>query len=312
MVASHRPVDLGRDLEGVTPARLGMRLIIMPSVTWNQDKWDRRYSWDDGGEEWSARWGGSLTQWRSCLWPRIAAFLPVRSLVEIAPGHGRWTQYLLPHADTYIGVDLAKSCVDACQERFAGTNAHFTVSDGRSLPSVADGSADLVFTFDSLVHAEADVISDYLSEFSRVLSGDGVAFVHHSNVGTYHATAALRDLIGRLAEPFPVARQMLGPAGIADWHNFRGRSMTADRFAQMSAEAGLSCIGQEIIPWASPLLIDCISVVTRPGSRWDRPLVHLVNRHFRAAARSSRIAARTFPQCPEGRGRARTSSQTRT
>jgi len=54
-----------------------------------------------------------------------------------------------------------------------------------SLAVAADRSIDLVFSFDSLVHAERDVIGGYLNEFARVLADDGVAFIHHSNTGAY-------------------------------------------------------------------------------------------------------------------------------
>jgi ubiquinone/menaquinone biosynthesis C-methylase UbiE len=95
-----------------------------------------------------------------------------------------------------MGVDLAESCVQACQERFATElHATFSVNDGLTLPMVADRSVDLVFSFDSLVHVEVDVISSYLRGFRRILSPNGVAFIHHSNLGIYHRTAAVRDLV---------------------------------------------------------------------------------------------------------------------
>lgn len=68
----------------------------MPSIEWNQNKWDEAYPWTEQGDEWSAVWGGSDTQWISTILPRIRNFLPANVLLEIAPGYGRWTRYLLP------------------------------------------------------------------------------------------------------------------------------------------------------------------------------------------------------------------------
>jgi SAM-dependent methyltransferase len=87
-------------------------------------------------DEWSAVWGGGETHWFATVLPRIRKFLPAEVVVEIAPGYGRWTGYLLPLSSKYIGVDLAESCVAACKKRFAAAeNASFFTNDGRS----ADG-----------------------------------------------------------------------------------------------------------------------------------------------------------------------------
>jgi ubiquinone/menaquinone biosynthesis C-methylase UbiE len=207
----------------------------MPTVAWNVEKWDRSYDWTQVGDEWSAAWGGTGAEWRTCLLPRITRFPPTGSAVEIAPGFGRWTEYLIPYCDTYLGVDLADRCVAACRDRFGEQEGvRFAVNDGRSLPMVPDESVDLVFSFDSLVHIEYAVISAYLKEFRRVLSKDGVAFIHRSNVGIYRRMSALRDLLAFIGDARPVPKTILGRAGLANWHISRGRSMTAKRFAELS------------------------------------------------------------------------------
>ena len=42
------------------------------------------------------------------------------------------------------------------------------------LPMVEESSIDFVFSFDSLVHVEAETLAAYLSELARVLKPDGV------------------------------------------------------------------------------------------------------------------------------------------
>jgi len=152
-----------------------------------------------------------------------------------------------------------------------------------------------VFSFDSLVHVEADSISSYLRECARILSPDGAAFIHHSNVGIYRRSGWWLDLAAKTARAIPVSKKaVLGSAEPPPWHHNRGRSMTAERFVTMTNEAGLVCPGQEVIAWSTPLLTDCISVVTRKGSRWDRPYTFSQNRSFPAAARSSKAAVHAF------------------
>ncbi len=155
----------------------------MPDLAWNKWTWDNDYKWTGRGEEWSKAWGGSEAQWFGCLYPRLHRFLPVGNLLEIAPGFGRWTSYLLEYVrGRYTGVDLSQSCVEYCKERFSGSsNTAFLVNDGLSLDSVEDGLFDFVFSFDSLVHANLVVHQTYIPQILRKLTPNGVAFIHHSN-----------------------------------------------------------------------------------------------------------------------------------
>src|SRR4051812_46704386 len=155
----------------------------MAEVDKNLAVWSDAWDWGDRGDEWSTWWGGTPALWYGALLPRIHAFVPAGTVLEIAPGFGRWTQYLKDLAGHLILVDLADKCIEHCRTRFADAkNMEFHVNDGRSLPMVADGSVDFVFSWDSLVHADMDIIGDYVSELSRVLTPNGVAFLHHSNV----------------------------------------------------------------------------------------------------------------------------------
>jgi SAM-dependent methyltransferase len=266
----------------------------MPSIEWNEQMWGTAHPWAARGSEWSVTWGDVETHWVATILPRIHKFLPAQTVLEIAPGFGRWTGYFLPLCDTYIGVDLAEACVKACTERFASAeNATFFVNDGKSLPTIADGSIDFVFSFDSLVHAEADVVDAYLSELSRVLTPDGIGFLHHSNLGSKLSGLVLCRLLERVVRRIPFIFQRLARWGIVDWDHARAKSMTANRFATTCQKAGLACVGQEIIAWGQGRkMIDCLSLVARPGSRWHRPNVVVSNADFMGEAFSAhRIAS---------------------
>jgi ubiquinone/menaquinone biosynthesis C-methylase UbiE len=103
------------------------------------------------GDEWSVSWGSPWAQWHGCLFPRIFPFLRGR-ILEIAPGRGRWTQFLRRHCESLVGIDLAPSCIAQCEQRFQSFgNLEFFVNDGRTLPMVEDSSIDFAFSFDSLV-----------------------------------------------------------------------------------------------------------------------------------------------------------------
>ena len=83
-------------------------------------------------------------------------------------------------------VDLAEECIKACQQRFASdSHISYFVNDGKSLAMIQDKSIDFVFSFDSLVHAEAEVIEAYLNQLAIKLQPNGIGFIHHSNLGKY-------------------------------------------------------------------------------------------------------------------------------
>jgi hypothetical protein len=163
-------------------------------------------------------------------------------------------------------VDLTERCIDHCRERFSSsTNIEYHVNDGRSLEMIEDGSIDLVFSFDSLVHAEADVMEAYVGQLTRKLSSDGVCFIHHSNIGSYRR-------LTKLAHRVPPNRveALVRRGAVVNLPAWRAESMSADLFAAQCSRAGLRCVGQELINWEhGRYLIDCLSQFTRPGSRWD-------------------------------------------
>lgn len=271
----------------------------MPSIEANRNAWsDAADEWWAGGAEWSTDWGNPTTQWFTTLLPRIHMFLPASTIVEIAPGFGRWTQFLIPYCENYVGVDLAPRCIEACRERFAGVRkTQFAVNDGRSLPLVADGTADFVFSFDSLVHAEIDVLAAYLAELARALAPHGVAFIHHSNAGTCERRLRRnRRLVTRAEKLPPALRRALAAVGLLDGDQWRGYSVTAEGVDRAAAAVGLQCVSQELIPWrVRRVLLDAISIVVRPGSRWAGPKQVVENWSFMAAAGSAACVARAYP-----------------
>jgi SAM-dependent methyltransferase len=216
-------------------------------------------NWSARGDEWSEAWGGVPYQWWGTLFPRLQGYLPARRILEIAPGYGRWTHFLRDLCHELIIVDIAAQAIEHCRQRFAADeHVRAFVNDGTSLPMAADRSIDLVFSFDSLVHAEADVIAGYLRELARVLAADGVAFIHHSNMAAY-------------------------PAGTFDPNNihWRATSVSAAVVESLAQTVGLGCVSQETLAWGNEALLnDCISVLTRSGSSWARENVVRENIDF--------------------------------
>jgi SAM-dependent methyltransferase len=254
----------------------------MPSIEQNEHEWSS-YDWAGAGDEWSLLWGGPDYQWWGTLLPRLHEFVPTGTILEIAPGYGRWTRYLVRLCDRLIGVDLVPNCVEFCGKRFAGIpKASFHQNDGRSLEMVPDGQVDLAFSFDSLVHCERDVLEAYIGELARKLSPNGVAFIHHSNVGAYADPKTGELTCTNLAR--------------------RGIDMSAELFQSFCREAGLRCVVQELVNWQpGEQFNDCFSVATPLGSKFERHTLVRQNPDFmKEAANLGKIAAyygpRRFPR----------------
>jgi SAM-dependent methyltransferase len=263
----------------------------MPTIDENRRAWGT-YDWSRAGDEWSISWGSPAAQWYGTILPRLYPWLPTGTLLEIAPGFGRWTHFMKDLAARLVLVDVTERCISACRARFASApNITYHVNDGRSLEMIPDGTIDLAFSFDSLVHVEADVIEGYLTELARTLSPDGVGFIHHSNIGVYSRRIGLGRRVSHLAWPLSCLNTPLEWAGItAPNSGWRAESLTASRFEDLCDRTGLQCRSQEIIDWGGRVLSDCFSVFTRPGSRWARKNCILVNPRFMSEARY--IAAR--------------------
>jgi ubiquinone/menaquinone biosynthesis C-methylase UbiE len=142
-----------------------------------KDLWGNPNMWSNDGHEWSVYFGTTDNLW-NILYPKIEKYLKGEAL-EIAPGYGRITKYILEKANNLSIVDLNSNCIEKCKEKFGDKIKSYTVNDGKTLNYI-DDSFDFVFSYDSFVHMTADVIECYLIEIERVLKPNGYAFIHHS------------------------------------------------------------------------------------------------------------------------------------
>jgi hypothetical protein len=145
---------------------------------------------------------------------------------------------------------------------------------------------DFVFSYDSLVHVNAAVMDAYLGEISRVLSANGAAFLHHSNLGAY------RSVLGAIRNRPRLQRKWVQLTRFEKDLHWRDPGVEAGAVESMAQRHGLQCIGQEIVPWGTKrVLLDCMSTLVRQGAPAARPNRVVVNRHFmQEAASQGRIA----------------------
>ena len=263
----------------------------MPSVQENLAVSDATYDWTQEENRWSSPWGSAAAEWFGTLLPRIHEFIPVETILEIAPGYGRWTNYLKDYCQNLIAVDLAQQSIDACRQRFS-TLSHLTyhVNDGRSLEMIPEESVDFVFSFDGLVEAEADVLEDYLRQLAGKLKPNGLGFIHHSNLGMYSELVALTGAMPPESRKFLIEKEeLINLEGVSHAGN-----MSAKLFEEYCDSAGMQCISQELIKWFNRHLIGCLSVFTRKDSIWARKNLVVENEDFMEEVRSIQAVSQLY------------------
>ena len=217
----------------------------MPDIEWNREVWDQAHDWSEEGDEWSgmaAHCGQPYEEWKTALieqflLPNIAD----KDVLEIAPGHGRFSQFIVPAASSTTLVDLSQTCLDVCQKLFAGApNVNYVLTDGTSLPGVADQSIDFVWSFDSFVHMELPVIDAYLAEISRVLRPGGSFNIHHA--GKRDWALKLAPTAHKLGGVGRVGLRMAGQGRLRD--SGRRADVSRERVAALVAKNGMTLTGQ--------------------------------------------------------------------
>jgi ubiquinone/menaquinone biosynthesis C-methylase UbiE len=260
-----------------------IKCLPMPSVEWNRTKWGTTYTWPSEGDEWSAHWGTTQALWSFVLLPRIGRFLPAETILEIAPGFGRFTSYLRGYCKHLIAVDMNPKCIEACRQKF-GAEVELHTNDGRSLTMIADNSVDFVFSFDSLVHVDAGDLTAYVSELGRKLKVGGRGFIHHSNLGAYPRLMRFTKVVSRTIPSYRVGKWLRQTVLVADC--WRAENVTGQRFREMCQKHGLACTGQELVNWENrSALIDCFSSLMRPPTRNEHPPKVISNTNFMRQAK---------------------------
>src|SRR6202035_295358 len=87
---------------------------------------------------------------------------PGRIGLEIGPGGGRWTRYLLGFRQLYV-VDYHAELLAELRKNFPHNHIVEILNNGTDFPGVPPASVDFVFSFGVFVHLNLDIIRAYLA-----------------------------------------------------------------------------------------------------------------------------------------------------
>jgi SAM-dependent methyltransferase len=106
---------------------------------------------------------------------------PEATVVEIGPGGGRWTRYLLPCKLIYAVDHYDEVIAEFARSYGKQPNVRIIKNNGTDFPGIPPQSVDLVFTFGCFVHIKQELIGDYLANIKTILKPGGNAVVHYSD-----------------------------------------------------------------------------------------------------------------------------------
>ena len=103
-----------------------------------------------------------------------------QTALEIGPGGGRWTRYLVGFERLYV-VDFYPDLLTELKKRFDRPNMVFVQNTGTDFPGVPEGRIDFLFSFGVFVHLDPPLIQRYLASMRDVLAPGGNAVIHYSD-----------------------------------------------------------------------------------------------------------------------------------
>ncbi|HTM08207.1 MAG TPA: class I SAM-dependent methyltransferase [Verrucomicrobiae bacterium] len=100
--------------------------------------------------------------------------------LEIGPGGGRWTRYLLGFKKLWV-VDYYAELLDELKKNFALPNIAFVKNNGTDFPGIETRSIDYLFSFDVFVHLDEDLIKAYLTSMKPILKPEANVVIQYSD-----------------------------------------------------------------------------------------------------------------------------------
>src|SRR5438309_10375504 len=111
---------------------------------------------------------------------------PEHTAVEIGPGGGRWTRYLLDFKKLYV-VDYHAELLSELKKNFREPRMEFIKNNETDFPGIAERSIDYLFSFGTFVHLDAPIIEIYLANMKKILKPGANLITQYSDKTTLMA-----------------------------------------------------------------------------------------------------------------------------
>lgn len=132
--------------------------------------------------------------------------LTTMSMLDIAIGTGRTTEYFASLVKTYVGVDYSETMIDTCRKKLATTfpDATFAIADMRNLNAFPNHSFDFVLisynAISAMSHEDRQLV---YREVHRVCKSGGYFFFSAHNLQSVDHLFGLSSLLSGLSPLHP-------------------------------------------------------------------------------------------------------------
>lgn len=154
----------------------------MPSLT-DTIHLDMLSSQKREGQLYGAQWGNPqiVPHLRYVRDQYVLPYLnPDHHAVEIGPGGGRWTRYLVAFEKLYV-IDYHQELLDELTRSFRLPSLVCIRNNGTDFPSVPAGSIHFLFSFGVFVHLDVDLIRGYLANMKPLLRPEANVVLQYSD-----------------------------------------------------------------------------------------------------------------------------------
>jgi phospholipid N-methyltransferase len=103
-----------------------------------------------------------------------------QNAVEIGPGGGRWTRYLLGFKKLYV-IDYYADLLKELRKNFNKPNMQFIKNNGTDFPGIKERSIGYLFSFGAFVHLDAPLIEAYLTNMKPILKPGANVVIQYSD-----------------------------------------------------------------------------------------------------------------------------------
>lgn len=100
--------------------------------------------------------------------------------VEIGPGGGRWTRYLVGFRTLYV-VDYHRELLGELRRNVRNPSVRVVGNNGTDFPGIPPNSIDYLFSFGCFVHLDIPLIEAYLANMRSILKPGANVVIHYSD-----------------------------------------------------------------------------------------------------------------------------------